>query len=71
MGVIDSPDGSVEVDINFIEADSFLVIGLNALSHRELRRELNRSMLAPANTLEGEHRKIAFYFIEAAAVPVS
>ncbi|PYS07446.1 MAG: hypothetical protein DMG12_00375 [Acidobacteria bacterium] len=28
-------------------------------------------MLAPANTLEGEHRKIAFYFIEAAAVPVS
>jgi len=62
--------GRVYVDINFVEADPSLVIGFDAFGHRKLRRKLDRSTLSPANALEDEHRKIAFYFLHATAVPV-
>ena len=71
LGIESNPDGRIQIDSNLIEADLSLVKCLNALSHRELRRQLNRSMFAAANTFKDEYRKIAFDFIEVAAIPVT
>src|SRR5207244_9020081 len=56
---------------NFVEPDAALIVGVNALGHRECRRELNRPVLAAANAFKNEHCEIVFHFIEVAAVPVA
>ena len=71
LGIISNPDRSIHIDGNLIEVDLSLVKRLNALGHWKLRGKLNRAVFAAANTFKDEYRKIAFDFIEVAAIPVT
>ena len=71
LGIESNPDGSIQIDGNFFEADLSSVKCLDALGHREFRRQLDRPMFATANTFKDEDREIAFHFVEVAAVPVA
>jgi hypothetical protein len=65
------PDWGVRVHCNFIEPDSLLVISLDRLGYGELGCQLNWTMLAAADSLEDEHRRIAFNFLQTFTVPVA
>src|SRR5262245_29214277 len=58
-----SPNWSIRVHCNLIQADSPLVISLDRLRYGELCCQLNRTMRSAANSLEDEHGKIAFDFL--------
>jgi hypothetical protein len=65
------PDRRILVDGHLIQADALFVESVNTFRYGKPRRELHRTMLAPANAFKGENSEIGFYFVEIAAVPIS
>src|SRR5262245_56727141 len=58
LGIKGGSHWGIYVDINLLEADPPLVIGVDTLGYWKLCGELYWSTLSTANTLEDEHREI-------------
>src|SRR6516162_1964308 len=66
-----SADRRVGVDRDLIELDSIPLKRFDALRHRKLRRQLHRTVFAPAHAFEDECGQIAIHFFEAGAIPIA